>query len=167
VASPATKEQLLLEDQKAFLPLPATSFAACRQFSTTVSSLSLARFDNNDYSVPVRWAHQPVVVQSYCQQVVLYAQGLEIARHKRIWEKEQVCFEPLHYLALLEKKPGALDHARPLAGWNLPECFGRVASAFGGWNDWEKARGNTSGCCGCWRSILYPNSVMLWNRHWP
>jgi hypothetical protein len=23
----------------------------------------------------------------------------------------------------LEKKPGALDHARPLADWNLPECF--------------------------------------------
>ena len=122
----ATKEQLLLEDQKAFLPLPATSFAACRQFSTMVSSLSLARFDDNDYSVPVRWAHQPVVVKGYCQQVALYAQGQEIARHERIWEKEQVRFEPLHYLALLEKKPGALDHARPLAGWNLPECFGML-----------------------------------------
>jgi len=47
-----------------------------------------------------------------------------VARHARIWEAEQVCFEPLHYLALLEKKPGALDHARPLAGWVLPECFG-------------------------------------------
>ncbi len=120
----ATKAQLLLEDQKAFLPLPATPFAACRQVSTTVSSLSLVRFDNNDYSVPVRWAHQTVVVKGYCQHVGLHAQGQEIARHRRIWEKEQVCFEPLHYLALLEKKPGALDHARPLAGWNLPECFG-------------------------------------------
>jgi hypothetical protein len=40
--------------------------------------------------------------------------GREVARHPRIWGKEQVCFEPLHYLALLEKKPGALDHARPL-----------------------------------------------------
>jgi hypothetical protein len=30
----------------------------------------------------------------------------------------------LHYLALLERKPGALDHARPLAHWTLPECFG-------------------------------------------
>ena len=25
--------------------------------------------------------------------------------------------------ALLERKPGALDHAKPLAGWILPECF--------------------------------------------
>ena len=122
----ATKEQLLLEDQKAFLPLPATPFAACRQVSTTASSLSLVRFDCNDYSVPVQWAHQPVVVKGYWQQVVLYAQGLEIARHGRIWEDEQVRFEPLHYLALLEKKPGALDHARPLAHWSLPECFGML-----------------------------------------
>ena len=30
---------------------------------------------------------------------------------------ESVSFEPLHYLALLERKPGALDHARPLQGW--------------------------------------------------
>ena len=27
-------------------------------------------------------------------------------------------------LRLLERKPGALDHARSLAGWDLPECFG-------------------------------------------
>jgi len=72
----------------------------------------------------VQWAHQSVVVKGYWQEVVLYTQGREVARHRRIWEDEQVCFEPLHYLALLEKKPGALDHARPLAGWILPDSFG-------------------------------------------
>jgi len=30
----------------------------------------------------------------------------------------------VHYLALLENKPGALDDARALQGWQLPECFG-------------------------------------------
>ena len=92
--------------------------------STTASSLSLVRFDGNDYSVPVRWAHHPIVVKGDSQVVRLHAQGQEVARHERIWEKEQVRFEPVHYLALLERKPGALDHARPLAGWVLPECFG-------------------------------------------
>lgn len=119
-----TKAELLQGDQAAFLSLPATAFAACRQVSTTVSSLSLVRFDTNDYSVPVRWAHHPVVAKGDWQEVRLYAQGQEVAQHGRIWEKEQVRFEPLHYLALLERKPGALDHARPLAGWTLPECFG-------------------------------------------
>ena len=32
-------------------------------------------------------------------------------------------FDPLHYLALLEQKPNALDQAAPLAGWILPEGF--------------------------------------------
>ena len=31
--------------------------------------------------------------------------------------------EPVHYLALLERKPGALDYGRPFAEWDLPECF--------------------------------------------
>jgi hypothetical protein len=118
-----TKAQLLLDDQKAFLPLPATAFEACRKFSTAASSLSLVRFDGNDYSVPVRWAHHPIVAKGYFDRVVLCGDGSEVARHARIWDDEQVCFEPLHYLALLETKPGALDHARPLAGWTLPECF--------------------------------------------
>jgi transposase len=118
-----SKAQLLIEDQAAFLPLPASRFEACRKVSTTASSLSLVRFDGNDYSVPVRWAHHPVVAKGYCDRVVLCAEGAEVACHARIWADEQVRFEPLHYLALLESKPGALDHARPLAGWTLPECF--------------------------------------------
>lgn len=32
-------------------------------------------------------------------------------------------FDPLHYLALLEQKTGALDQAAPLQGWHLPEEF--------------------------------------------
>ena len=118
-----TKEALLQEDRQAFLALPATPFAAARKVSTTASSMSLVRFDRNDYSVPVEWAYHPIVVYGYCDRVVLYAQGQEVARHARIWEVEQVRFEPLHYLALLERKPGALDHARPLAHWTLPESF--------------------------------------------
>ena len=120
---PGTKAQLLVEDQAAFLPLPVAPFEACRKTSTTACSLSLVRFDSNDYSVPVRWAHHPIVVKGYWQEVVLCAQGQEVARHRRNWAAEQVSFEPLHYLALLERKPGAFDHARPLAGWTLPECF--------------------------------------------
>lgn len=32
-------------------------------------------------------------------------------------------FEPVHYLALLERKIGALDQAAPLAKWELPSEF--------------------------------------------
>ena len=120
----AGKEILLREDQAAFLPLPATEFDACRKDSTISSSLSLVRFDCNDYSVPVRYAHHPVVMKGYINRVELCHKNELIATHKRLWCKEGVSFDPLHYLALLERKPGALDHARPLEGWQLPDCFG-------------------------------------------
>jgi len=46
-----------------------------------------------------------------------------VAKHPRHWGKEFTQYDPIHYLALLERKPGALDFARPLEGWNLPDCF--------------------------------------------
>ena len=113
----------LREDQAAFLPLPAAPFDACRKISTTVSSLSLIRFDRNEYSVPVRYAHSTVVVKGYTDRVEVCRKDERIAVHKRLWGKDGVAFDPVHYLALLERKPGALDHARPLEGWDLPEGF--------------------------------------------
>jgi len=35
-------------------------------------------------------------------------------------------FDPLHYLALIEQKPAALDQAVPLQGWDLPQQFGHL-----------------------------------------
>jgi transposase len=119
----ATKARRLEEDRAAMLPLAPGRFEGCRKQSTTVSSLSLVRFDDNDYSVPTEYAHHPVVVNADWREVRLCHLGREVACHRRIWEKERVSFEPLHYLALLERKPGALDQARPLRGWSLPECF--------------------------------------------
>ena len=46
-----------------------------------------------------------------------------MATHTRSWDKAQTFYEPFHYLALLERKPGAFDAARPLEDWQLPACF--------------------------------------------
>ena len=54
----------------------------------------------------------------------------EIARHRRSYEREVLIFDPRHYLALLERKTGALDQAAPLAGWALPEEFLRLRRRF-------------------------------------
>jgi len=118
-----TKAQLLEEDKAHFRPLPATAFDACLKQSTTATSLSLVRFDTNDYSVPSEYAHHPVVVKGYIDRVDIFYKDKRIATHDRLWRKEGVTFNPVHYLAVLEGKPGALDHARPLEDWNLPESF--------------------------------------------
>ena len=52
------------------------------------------------------------------------ALGAEIgARHRRSYVRGDVVYDPLHYLSLLEKKPGALDQAAPLRGWKLDPAF--------------------------------------------
>ena len=114
---------LLVEDRAAFLPLPTEPFEARRVEPVTITSLSLGRFDGNDYSVPTAFAYQTLTATGTIDRVRFHRRGEVVAEHARHWGKGQVTFEPLHYLALLERKPGALDYARPLAGWSLPAVF--------------------------------------------
>jgi hypothetical protein len=118
-----TKAELLKEDQAVFLHLPPVPFDACKKQPTRASSLSLVRFDDNDYSVPVDYAHHEILTKGYVERVVFCNKEKVVAEHKRSWGKEGVFFDYLHYLPLLERKPGSLDYARPLADLRLPECF--------------------------------------------
>ena len=97
--------------------MPATSVPG------RVSSLSLVRYRDNDYSVPVAYGYREVVIRGYVDQVVIGCGAEVIARHRRSYEREDLIFDPLHYLPLIERKIGALDQAAPLAGWDLPEAF--------------------------------------------
>jgi transposase len=117
------KAELLKEDQSAFWDLPPVPFDACKKQPTRANSLSLVRFDDNDYSVPVAYAHHEILIKGYVDRVVLCHKEKATAQHRRSWGKEGVFFNYLHYLPLLERKPGSLDYARPLADLNLPECF--------------------------------------------
>jgi transposase len=119
----ASKQVLLAEDQAAFLPLPAVPFDACQKVPTRANLESLVRFDTNDYSVPTQFAHHRVLVKGYVDRVEISHEGRGIARHARCWGREMEILEPLHYLALLERKPGALDFGRPFAEGDLPDCF--------------------------------------------
>jgi hypothetical protein len=118
-----TKLEMFKEDETAFLPLPVVGFDACRKQPTRANSLSLVRFDDNDYSVPVCWAHHEILIKGYVGRVLLCHKDKVVAEHRRSWSKEGIFFDYRHYLPLLERKPGALDHARPLADLNLAECF--------------------------------------------
>jgi len=113
-------------DQRKLLPLPAAPYEACEKRLTRVTSLSLVRYRTNDYSVPTEWGHREVLVKGYVEEVVIAAGSEVIARHARSYEREDLIFDPLHYLALLEHKPNALDQAKPLAGWELPAGFAEL-----------------------------------------
>lgn len=118
-----TKAELLAVERESLLALPATPFDACRKQSVRVNSLSLVRFHGNDYSVPVRYGHHPVTVKGYWDRVEICRGPDLLARHARHWTKGETSYDPRHYLALLDRKPGALDHGLPLQGLDLPECF--------------------------------------------
>lgn len=118
-----TKAQLLLEERSALLALPRHRFEARRIEHAGADSLSLVRFDCNSYSVPTSYAHRQVTIVAGIDQVRLVVDNHLVAQHQRNWGKEHTEYDPLHYLALLERKPGALDFARPLEGWGLPGCF--------------------------------------------
>jgi transposase len=120
----ATKAQLLIEEQGHFLPRPNEEFEARRVQTAKANSLSLVRFDCNDYSVPTDYAYHQLTVLGGIDQVRILFLDEVVATHKRCWDRQKVSFDPVHYLALLERKPGALDVARPLEDWQLPECFG-------------------------------------------
>jgi transposase len=116
-------ETLLADDQAAFLPLPSRPFEARRITQAAADSLSLVRFDTNSYSVPTAYAHRQLTVVATVDEVRIVHEDRLIARHQRCWDREQFRFDPVHYLALLERKPGGFDFARPLEQWHLPECF--------------------------------------------
>jgi transposase len=113
----------LERDLAALLPRPPVPYDACDRRPARVSSLALVRYERNDYSVPTAYGHRPVLVRGYVEEVVIACGAEVIARHERSYAREDFVFDPLHYLALLEQKTGALDQAAPLQGWDLPEAF--------------------------------------------
>ena len=106
--------QRLERDKAALLPLPEHPYEACSCVSARVSSKSLVRYQNNDYSVPVRYAYKDVFIKGYVSEVVVVHQDKIIARHQRCYDREETFYNPLHYLPALERKARALDQAAPL-----------------------------------------------------
>ena len=113
-------------DRAALLPLPVSPLEACEKRAARVSSTSLVRYRTNDYSVPTAYGHREVLVKGHVHEVAIVCGSEVIARHPRSYQREDLIFDPLHYLALLEQKPRALDQAAPLAGWKLPSCFAQL-----------------------------------------
>lgn len=127
--------------------LPAVPLEPCEKRTGRVSSTSLVRYRGNDYSVPTAYGFQDVVVKGFVGEVVILCGGAVVARHKQAYGTGEFIADPLHYLALIETKPNALDQAAALQGWELPEVFQHLRHLL------EARMGNrvsasSSKCCG-------------------
>jgi hypothetical protein len=105
------KERLLL------LPLPPSDYECCDMVTVRLTPYSQATYETNRYSVPVKHARRTVTLKVYPFTVEILDGTQKLASHARCYEREQDVFDPLHYLALLEQRPGAFDFAKPLKRW--------------------------------------------------
>ena len=78
-----TRRDLLQEEQSFLRPLESRPFAACLRWSTLATQQSLVRFENNDYSVPVRWAHHQITGHAYVARIELHVADECVATHDR------------------------------------------------------------------------------------
>ncbi len=58
-----------------------------------------------------------MTVKGYLDRVVVAAGGRAVAEHARCYGRSQQVLYPLHYLATLERRPAALDHAPVYRDW--------------------------------------------------
>lgn len=111
-----SRRELWKEEQQHLLALPPQPFPACVERPVRIDKLSLARFDNCWYSVPVRWAHRRGQAKGFVDRVEIFCEHQCVAVHPRSTLPEQFVLDARHYLPLLAKKPGSLDNARPFQG---------------------------------------------------
>src|SRR4051812_46106461 len=128
------------EDRAAAGPLPAHRFDPCViHQAVAVDKYQTVAYDTNRYSVPRPFAFQAVTVKGYVDRVVIVSRGQAVARHVRPHQRHAMVLDPLHYLATLDRKPGALDHAPVFRDWELPDCFAAFRAAL------EREHGATAG----------------------
>lgn len=107
----------LAEDLAAAAPLPEHAFDPCITRQAAVDKYQTVAFDSVRYSVPRPWAFRMVTVKGYVDRIVVVAGGRVVAEHPRSYEDSVQVLDPIHYLATLERRPAALDHAPVYRDW--------------------------------------------------
>ncbi len=122
---------LLWEREKSFLlPLPVTDYRACTLHHVKVNPYSQVVFETNRYSVPTEQVGKQLVLRAYPFRIELLNLERVVASHARSFGREEDILDPLHYLGLLEQRPGAFEYALPLRQWRKkwPQDYERLLS---------------------------------------
>jgi transposase len=119
----------LWETEKAFLlPLPDRNFPACRTRVAKPNGYLQVEYDTNRYSVPYDYRDRQLVLRAFPFRIELLYLDEVVAVHTRCFQKEQDILDPWHYLPLLQQRPGAFEHAKPLRRWRRqwPKSYERL-----------------------------------------
>ena len=117
------------ESEVASLMPSSRPFDGFVEYSKRVSPTCLVHLERNRYSVPASFANRPVSLRVYPNRIVIAAEGQIICEHWRIIDRShnrhgQTIYDWRHYLAVIQRKPGALRNGAPFV--DLPEAFRRL-----------------------------------------
>jgi hypothetical protein len=127
-----TVDQVFTEEKSKLIALPVSPFDGYQETTTRVSLQLLINFDRNHYSVNAMAVGKSVQVRAYASHVTIVLNGTVVAFHKRHLGRDKAIYDPWHYLAVLERKPGALRNGAPFKQWDLPEAMSEVRTALEG-----------------------------------
>ena len=113
-------------------------FDAYAEREVRVSSTGLVSFDRNRYSVACTAVGRTVQLRSYAEKIAVMDKGQCIGEHRRCFQRDQMIFDPWHYLPVLERKPGALRNGAPFQHWDLPRALQRTLHALKRFPDWDR-----------------------------
>jgi len=123
--------EALAIEQSQFLPLPSKQFPCCTVHPVSANGFSLVTFQTNRYSVPSNQSHEAKWLRAFSDRVEITNGRQALAVHSRCYGRDQDILNPLHYLSLLEQRPGAFSQAKPIGEWkeSWPEVYHRYYSA--------------------------------------
>lgn len=131
-------------------PLPGHDFECCVTRPVTLNGYGQIEFATNRSpalaggardSVPADKAYRNLVLKAYPFRVDILYLNEVIASHRRCYDRKQDILDPLHYLPLLEQRPGAFDHAKPIRRWrkSWPAVYERLLAELR--SRWPEGRG--------------------------
>ena len=96
------------------------------EYVKRVSPTCLVHLERNRYSAPASFANRPVSLRVYPERIVIVAEGQVVCEHRRVFARSHnrqstTVYDWRHYLAVLQRKPGALRNGAPFA--ELPPAF--------------------------------------------
>jgi transposase len=120
-----TVEDVWSEERPSLMSASAP-FDGFVELSKRVSSTCLVTFENNRYSVPASFANRPLSLHVYADKLLFVAEAQLIAEHRRVFSRDhgsqgKTIYNWRHYLAVLQRKPGALRNGAPFL--ELPLAF--------------------------------------------
>ena len=112
--------EMLEQERAEMMPMP-TAFDGYVEKSAKVSSTWLVSVARNRYSVACELAGHRVSIRLYPNRLSVVAGDALVARHDRVSDRGQTCYDWQHYITRLERKPGALRNGAPFA--DMPESL--------------------------------------------